>query len=56
MTFLYQWIVFTKVLLDQEIFYTQLKAQEHLERKSQQLGPVEDEPAPEPVEDLNSFD
>ena len=55
MTYIYQWIVFSKELIDQDIFCIQLKAQEYLEKKFLDLEPVEEEPAPEPVYDLNEL-
>ena len=56
MTYVFQSIVFAKELIDRDIFYTQLRAQEYLEKKAQELVPTEEEPAPKPVEDLNALD
>ena len=56
MTYFFQWAVFTKELLDQDIFCIQLQAQEHSERKFQELEPAEEEPAPEPSVNLNELD
>ena len=56
MTYVYQWIVFSKELIDQDILFTKLNVQEYLEKKFLDQEPAEEEPAPEPVVNLNELD
>ena len=56
MTYLYQWIVSRKELIDQDILFTKLDVQEYLNKKFLDQEPAEEEPAPEPVYNLNELD
>ena len=56
MTYCYHWLTFSQELIDQDVLYTKLKVQEYLWKKYLDQEPAEEEPAPEPVVDLNELD
>ena len=56
MTYCYRWFTLAQELIDQDILFTKLNVQEYLEKKFLDQEPAEEEPAPEPLLDLNELD
>ena len=56
MTCCYHWFTFPRELIDQDTLFTKLKVQAYLWKKWLDQEPEEEEPALEPVLDLNELD